>query len=99
MKIGLWYTRWMGVSSATSVLEQIVDPVARKLNREAAEALLGIRASKSAARRMAHLANKCNEGELTADEHAEYETNVLASEFLALLQARARAIVARGKKA
>jgi len=98
MKNGFWYTRCMRNSTSTSVLEQIVDPVARKLNREAAEALLGIRASKAAARRMALLATKCNEGELTAEEYTEYETNVLASEFLALLQARARAIVAGRKK-
>ncbi len=84
-------------SESSFVLDEIVEPVARKLNAEAARALLGIRASKSAARRMAVLARKCNEGELSAVERAEYETNVMASEFLALLQAKARALLAQGK--
>ena len=65
------------------------------LNVEAARSLLRIRADKSAAKRMAKLARKCNEGELTPEERAEYEINVLAAELLALLQARARAMVAR----
>jgi hypothetical protein len=82
----------------TDLLDEIVDPIARKLNPDAASALLGIRASKAAARRMAFLARKCNEGELTPEERTEYETNVIASEFLALLQARARALLARKKK-
>ena len=47
---------------------------------------------------MATLARKCNEGELSPEERAEYETNVMASEFLALLQAKARALFARGKE-
>ena len=87
------------MSTATSsVLDQIVGPVVRNLNVDAARALLDIRASKAAARRMAVLARKCNEGELSPEERAEYETNVMASEFLALLQAKARALLARRKE-
>ncbi len=89
----------MNHATASSVLDQIVEPVVRNLNADAAQALLGIRASKAAARRMAVLAGKCNEGELNPAERAEYETNVMASEFLALLQARARALLAQRKKA
>ena len=86
------------MSTATSsVLEQIVEPVVRNLNADAARALLEIRANRAAARRMAVLARKCNEGDLSPAEHAEYTTNVMASEFLALLQAKARALLARRK--
>jgi hypothetical protein len=84
--------------SASTMLDEIVDPVVRSLNADAAEALLAIRASKAAARRMAMLARKCNEGELTPGERAEYETNVIASELLALLQARAKALASRAKR-
>ena len=80
------------------MLDRIVEPVFRDLSTDAARDLIGIRASKAAARRMAVLARKCNEGELSPEERAEYETNVMASEFLALVQARARALLA-GKKA
>jgi hypothetical protein len=64
------------------------------LNIKAAQSLLKIRADKTAAKRMAKLARKCNEGELTPEERTEYEMNVLAAELLALLQAKARALVA-----
>jgi hypothetical protein len=86
-------------ASSTSVLSEIVEPVVRSLNADAAQSLLGIRASKAAIKRMSVLARKCNEGALTPEEHAEYETNVMASEFLALMQAKARALLARRKKA
>ena len=86
----------MSLAAANSVLDQIVEPVVRSLNADAARALLGIRASRAAAARMARLARKRNEGELTPEERAEYETNVLASEFLALLQAKARAMLDQG---
>lgn len=90
----------MATATSASVLDRIVEPVARSLNAEAAQAILRIRAGKSAVRRMATLARKCNDGTLTADERAEYELNVLAAEFLALLQAQARALAHRpnGKK-
>jgi hypothetical protein len=81
------------------MLDQIVEPVVRNLNANAARALLEIRASKAAARRMATLARKCNEGELSPEQRVEYETNIMASEFLALLQAKARAMLARRKEA
>jgi len=45
--------------------------------------------------RMALLARKCDEGKLTPQEQLEYQANVLASEFLALLQAKARARLVR----
>lgn len=86
------------MSTATStVLDQIIEPVVRHLNTDAAQALLGIRANKAAAKRMAVLARKCNEGELSPEERVEYESNVIASEFLALLQAKARVMLARRK--
>jgi hypothetical protein len=85
----------MSQTPKTSVLDQIVEPVARSLNADAAQALLGIRANKAPAKRMALLARKCDEGELTPKERLEYETNMLASEFLALLQAKARALLVR----
>ena len=85
----------MALATSNSVLDQIVEPMARSLNAEAAAALLKIRAGKAAVRRMATLARKCNEGTLTSDERTEYEMNVLAAELLALLQARTRALAVR----
>jgi hypothetical protein len=90
------YASTMTQAARISVLEQIVEPVVRSLNVDAARALLRIRANKPAVKCMAILARKCDQGELTPEERAEYETNVLAGELLALLQAKARMILVRG---
>lgn len=71
------------------ILERLLDPVSSSLNEEAARKLLGLKADAKAQRRVQMLASKCNEGELTPKERAEYETYVLAGDFIAILQAKA----------
>jgi hypothetical protein len=85
----------MATRTLSSFLSDMAMPVARRLNPEAARALLEIRADKATAARVNKLARKCNEGELTAAERMEYEGSVVAGEYLALLQAEARALLAR----
>ena len=77
------------------VLEQLQGPVSSALNKEAARKLIGLKANRKAQARVAKLARKCNEGELTPDELAEYETYVLAGEVIAILQDKARLLLAR----
>ncbi len=77
------------------VLERLLEPVSSSLNEEAARKLIGLRANRTAQARVAALARKCNEGALTPDERAEYETYILAGEFIAILQAKARILLAR----
>src|SRR5262249_41900600 len=47
--------------------------------------LFGLKADRKAQARVAQLARKCNEGELTLEEHHEYEFYVMAGEFIAIL--------------
>jgi hypothetical protein len=77
------------------VLERILEPVSSSLNDEAARKLIGLKADAKAQARVAELARKCNEGQLTAEERDEYETYVMAGEFVAILQAKARILLAR----
>ena len=77
-----------------SVLERILGPVSSSLNVEAARKLIGLKADRQVQVRVAKLARKCNEGDLTPDERSEYETYVLAGEFVAILQAKARILLA-----
>lgn len=77
------------------ILEGLLKPVTSSLNEEAARKLVRLKASRAAQARVAALAEKCNEGQLTAEERREYETYVLAGEFVAILQAQARARLAR----
>jgi hypothetical protein len=43
--------------------------------------------------RIDKLAHKCNEGQLTDQERREYETYVQSIDFIAILQAKARALL------
>jgi hypothetical protein len=83
----------MSKSLTAPVLSRILDPVGRALNVEAAEKLIGLKADAKARARMAKLARKCNDGTLTPEERSEYETYVMAGEFVAVLQAKARLIL------
>ena len=76
------------------VLKRILDPVSSSLNDEAARKLIGLKADRKAQARVAQLARKCNEGELTPDERDEYSTYVMAGELIAILQAKARILLA-----
>ena len=80
------------------ILERILEPISSALNEEAARKLIGLKADAKVQARVAELARKCNEGELTREERQEYETYVMAGEFLAILQARARIILARRRQ-
>src|SRR5207247_10494167 len=91
----LGYTLSMTKTANGRVLERLLEPVSSSLNVEAARKLIGLKADRRAQARIAKLAEKCNEGELTPEERREYETYVMAGEFLAILQAKARSLLAR----
>jgi hypothetical protein len=80
------------------LLRRILRPVSSSLNDDAAQKLIGLKADRQAQKRIADLARKCNDGELTLEERAEYESYVMAGEFVAILQAEARVVLARRGK-
>ena len=80
-----------------SLLERILEPVSASLNAEAAEKLVALKADRRTQARVAKLAAKCNEGELTPDERHEYEMVVMAGHFVAILKAKARMKLGSGK--
>jgi hypothetical protein len=77
------------------ILDRLLDPISAALNEEAARKLIGIKADAKTRARVGELARKCNEGELTAEERADYEMYVLAGYFIAILQAKARLLLSR----
>jgi hypothetical protein len=85
----------MTKTSNGRIFERILNPVSASLNEEAARKLIGLKADRKAQARVARLARKCNDGTLTSNERTEYETYVLAGEFVAVLQAQARIHLAR----
>jgi hypothetical protein len=82
------------MDKVAEILNKLLDPVGQALNTSAASALLSLRADAEAQAQIDDLANRCNEGELTAAEQAEYESLIAASALIAVLQAKARARLA-----
>ena len=78
---------------SASVLDRLLEPVTRCLTPESARALVELRADADAQARIAELAEKCNEGQLTAEERREYETYVHVGNLIAILQAKARVLL------
>ena len=82
------------------VLDRLLGPVSSSLNEEAARKLVVLKADRKTQAQVAKLARKCIEGEMTPEERAEYEFYVMAGEFIAILQAKARILLAqRGRRA
>jgi hypothetical protein len=81
------------------VLERLLDPFDRILTPEVARKLVHLRFDSAAQARIRKLAQKCNDGKLTDSERREYETYVYAIDFIAILQAKARALLKRSADA
>lgn len=86
----------MSHHNETAVLSRLLDPVSESLNVEAARKLVRLKADTKTQARVDELARKCNEGELTPTERAEYERLVTVGNVIAILQAKARLLL--GKK-
>ncbi|MGH8067567.1 MAG: hypothetical protein ACRERE_20520 [Candidatus Entotheonellia bacterium] len=80
----------------TPILERLLDPIGRVLTPEVARQLMVLQADPAVQGRLEELADKCTEGQLSAEERAEYETYVRAIEFVAVLQAKARRLLNNG---
>jgi hypothetical protein len=76
-----------------SVLDRLLDPIGRILTPEVAERLVRVRFDRKAQARIDKLARKCNEGKLSESERSEYESYVHTIDVIAILQAKARALL------
>jgi hypothetical protein len=92
---GLGYTPSMSRTRNGRFLERVFRPVSSSLNEEAARKLIGLKADRKAQARVAELANKCNEGELSPAERREYEIYIMAGQVVGILQAHSRMLLAR----
>ncbi|HZZ41435.1 MAG TPA: hypothetical protein VFE58_00730 [Tepidisphaeraceae bacterium] len=79
---------------ALQTLDRLLDPLGRSLNSDAARKILSLRADPDSQQRMDYLANRSNDGLLTPDERAEYESLVSAAGLIAVLQSKARTALA-----
>ena len=81
--------------NSSAILERLLEPVTQSLNVEAARKLIRLKADSVTQTRVDELARKCNEGELTPAERSEYERYVTAGTLIAILQAKARLLLAK----
>jgi hypothetical protein len=81
-----------------SFLEQLLGPVGRAMTPDFARELVELRASEEVQARIDELAEKCNEGQLSPDEHTEYEDYVRAIHLIGILQKKARKVLANGNE-
>lgn len=89
----------MNTTLECSPVDRLLDPLARCLTAEVARSIVDFHADAATQARIDELADKCNEGQLTALERAEYEAYVEAIDFIAILQAKAWSILNQGVSA
>ena len=80
----------MSTISDPSPLDRLLEPLAAGFSSEMAKYIADFRADAAVQARIAGLAEKANEGELSDDERREYEGLIGAGTVIAILQAKAR---------
>ena len=82
------------MSTANTVLDELLEPIGACLTPEVAQRLIELRASPSVQKRVEALACKSEEGRLSKAEQEEYDALVSAGSFIAILQSKARRLLA-----
>ncbi len=80
-------------SSASQLLDRLLEPIGQALTPEAARRLVDLRADDETQRLMDSLAEAANEGRLDESQREEYESLVAVSGLIAILQAKARRVL------
>lgn len=78
------------ISQAAHFMDWALDPLASSLNREAAQSILEIRIDPEVQARVAFLAERANEGELSPEERDEYLSYIEAADVLAIFKLKAK---------
>ena len=84
----------MADDAKTGILDRLLDPVAQCLTLESARHLVALRADPVAQEQIEQLAEASTEGRLSPEQREEYEAYVAAATFIAILQSKARALLA-----
>jgi hypothetical protein len=84
----------MPTPADAAAFDRATEPVFKILDQDQARKIVDFHGDEALQRRIEELAEKANEGELTAEEAAEYRGYVQANQFIAVLQAKARQLLA-----
>ena len=83
----------MRTTNGIHAFEQLLDPLGQCLTPDVARSLLAMRAPAAAQVRIEALADKCSTGTLSPEEESEYDAYIWAGNLIAILQAKARALL------
>ena len=78
----------------SSAFDRGTDPILQFFTIDQARGIAQYRGDSELQQKIEELAQKANEGELTEAERAEYQGYVRANKFVAVLQAKARKLLA-----
>ena len=87
----------MKIANSEAVLDRLVGPLGDCLTPDFARRLLALKADRQLQARVDYLAERCNRGLLTAEEHVEYGSYVKFGTFVALLKSKARQLLAHAQ--
>ena len=76
-----------------SLLDELVEPLGRCLTPDVARQVIQLHSSPELDAQIQELGRKCNEGQLTPEERADYETITRYVKFISILQSKARALL------
>lgn len=79
--------------ATANALDRFLDPVTACFTPQVAERIIQLRLDPELTARIELLAQKANEGKLTAEEDDEYKDYIEGGDVLTLLQAKARRIL------
>ena len=85
----------MSTTVDSTAFDKGTDPILKFFTIGQAREIVNFRGDAELQARIEELAAKCNEGELSAEELAEYEGYVNANKFIAILQSKVRKLLAR----
>jgi hypothetical protein len=74
---------------STATLDGLLDPLASALDLSAFRQIVEFRISPDVQARVDYLARRANEGEITPDEDAEYESLIDGAELITILKLKA----------
>lgn len=89
----------MNQALAPPILDRLLEPLDNMMSADYARALVAYRATPEVQARVDELADKCNEGELTDAERDEYDEYLAAFHVIAILQQKAKRVLASGTHA
>lgn len=79
--------------ATADLLDRLLGPVSQAMTLDTARHLLALRADPEIQAQIDDLADRCTEGQLTDEQRADYESLVSAGNLIAILQAKARAVL------